>query len=151
MARRKPNEAVAGEGIIRWTIPQAAAMFGCKADTIRIEIQRRGGNPQRGDTFTVRELFNAARSDWKEAQTRKALAEAENRETKTAILRGDLLPKDEVVSFIRKTFGPVREQVLAMPAVLSGKVNPADPEHARAHLEQWRDLFLRQCKEHLPQ
>lgn len=137
--------------VIKWTVPEAAAHFGCKADTIRIELQRRGGNPQRGDLFTVKELFNAARSDWKEAQTRKALAEAENRETKTAIMKGDLIAKDEVVAFIRGTFAPVREQVLAMPATLAGKVNPADPEHARSHLEQWRDLFLRQCKEHLPE
>ena len=77
-------------------------------------------------------------------------AQADREETAAALDRRDVIPWQEVVSFINRTFSPVREQSLAMPTVMAARVNPADPEHAKAHLTDWVDGFLKHCREQIP-
>ena len=64
--------------------------------------------------------------------------------------RRTLLPSEEVADHMRETWQPVREAIIPMADVLAPLVNPADPEHARQHLIEWRDEFFQRCTLKLP-
>ena len=102
--------------------------------------------------WAIQNLFSESdlpKETYAQAQTREKIALADAAEVEAAKAKGTAIPHDEVVAFIRENFSPLREKVVAMPGQLAALVNPTDPQHARTHLELWRDEFLRQ-KEKLP-
>lgn len=98
----------------------------------------------------ARDIFTAWTGDKEVALTRQALALAEKMERENAEGLRELIPRAEATEFIRTTFGAVREMVVGMPVVLASRVNPTDPTHARGHLDEWVNLFIRHCREQVP-
>lgn len=135
---------------IELTIADASKQLRVLDERLRLDLQAMGQETTKGKKYPLHLIFRALHNDGKAARVRKNQAEADLLEVKRQRIMRDLLPRAEVSQFISDSFAPVREQVIAMPSVLASKVNPTDPEHARQHLEAWRDLFLRQCKEKLP-
>ena len=138
------------KGDISLTISEAARQLGVLDERLRLDLQALGQEITKGKKYPLKLVFKALHNDGKQAIVRKNQEIADLMAVKRQRITRELLHRDEVSQYISATFAPVREQVIAMPAMLAGKVNPSDPEHARAHLETWRDLFLRQCKEKLP-
>jgi hypothetical protein len=73
---------------------------------------------------------------------------------KTALLELDrkqreqeLVEMGEAEAMIRSTLLPIRSLILSAPAVLAAKVNPSDPEHARAQIQSWVDNGLKTIRE----
>jgi hypothetical protein len=130
-----------------WTLLRAAEEFGVSRETIRRGLRMRG--IEKTDGFTTREMFVAIAGDWDFEHTRRERAEADKAEVDAAVAKKTHVPYEDVAGFIRETFAPLREKIVAMPNRLAALCNPTDPEHARKHLESFRDEFLRH-KEKLP-
>lgn len=135
--------------LIRHSINWWARELSCDRKTITKGLSREGIDGRSG-RYSAREVFAAIAGDAQRERTLKVRAERQLAELKRNREEGDLIPKVEVAKFIRESFVPVREQVVAMPGTMAAKVNPSDPQHAKAHLEAWRDMFLRVCKEVKP-
>lgn len=124
-----------------WTLLKAAEEFGVSREKIRRGLRLRGVD--KTEAFTTREIFAAIAGDWDFERTRRERAEADKAEIEAAVAKGTHIPRDDVANFIQETFSPLREKIVAMPSKLSGLCNPSDPEHARQHLERFRDEFLK--------
>lgn len=88
--------------------------------------------------------------DLNEQRARLAKEQADKLALQNDTERKALLPSEEVADYMRETWQPVREAVIPMPDVLAPLVNPADPEHARQHLVEWRDEFFKRCTLKVP-
>jgi len=147
MKKRKHNRIKAPSGL---SIQSAATELGISRDTLRrkllgAEIRE----PFEG--LRWRDVFRAFIGDKAASLARKALADAEMAEHEVKLATRDVIPREEVARYIRETFSPVREWSLAMPAKMAALVNPTDPKHARAHLDEWAEQFLKHCREHVPE
>jgi hypothetical protein len=91
-------------------------------------------------------MMGAENIDWDD---RLVKAKAEKAEHDLSIAKREVIPLEEAAKFIIATALPRTEAVKAMPSKLSALVNPSDPAHARAHLERWRDEYLK-LKEQIP-
>ena len=134
---------------MKWSVHKAATEFGVSRETIVRGLKQLGIEVNRNSTFTTKQIFTSIAGDLKFERTRRERAEADKAEVEAAAAKRTRIPREDVVTFIRESFAPLRELVVAMPAQMAGLVNPADPHHAREHLERWRDEFLKH-KEHLP-
>src|SRR5690606_9683370 len=133
------------------TLKVWAEALGCHADTLRKRLRRAGYDVTTTRRWAAHEVFEAWTSDKVAATTREANARAEKLEYENRAARRQLVPSEDVRRFIEQSYVPVREQVLAMPSVMAGKVNPTDPQHAHQHLREWADGMLAHCRMHLPE
>lgn len=117
-------------------------------DSIRRKLVAAGW--REGSVLRWRDIVRALAGDKAAALARRAAADAGMAEHKLRVATREVIPLDEAADYVRRTFMPVREQIMAMPSVLAGRVNPTDPAHARAHLEAWGEAFLRHCRERIP-
>lgn len=103
------------------------------------------------DPLEWRDVLRAFVGDKAAALARKALADAELAEHEVRVATREVMPCEAVFKWIRDTFSPVRELTVAMPATMAPRVNPTDPAHARAHLDEWVENFLRHVRERVGQ
>jgi hypothetical protein len=134
---------------IRMTLLQAAEEFGVARETLRRALRQSGIKPGADGKQTVREYHAALSGDGRTGRFRLAEAKAKLAELELKEREFDLLPREDVATFILGTFAPLREFVVAMPGQLAAQVNPNDATHARAILDRWRDEFLK-LKEKIP-
>lgn len=138
---------------IRLSLTQAAAEFGTTRDTIRKGLHRLellNGSKKKNQKFTIYDLHRAIAGDLKFERTRHERAEADRAEVAAARERGEVIHVNDVTTFIRNNFGPVREDVIALPGQLAAKCNPENPELARQTLTEWVDVFIKRRRENLP-
>ena len=120
-----------------------AAAFGTTHQTLATRLREAGHDTGRGKEFTVRQAYEAmARvTDMRQATDRARLrvleAEAALKELERQKLEHELVPLDEALAKARDLVSPLAKAVTGMPARLAPRVNPADPTHARAVLDQW--------------
>lgn len=100
--------------------------------------------------WSAREVFVAWVGDKEAALTRQALALADKMERDNAEAERSLIPRAEAAAFITRTFAVARELVASMPVIMAARVNPEKPDHARAHLEDWVDTWIKQCRAQVP-
>jgi hypothetical protein len=126
------------------SILAVATELGISRDTIDRKL---AANGWKGGALRWRDVVRALVGDKSAALARKALADAELAEHEVRVATRDVMPREEVAKWIRETFAPVREQAVAMPAVMSSRCNPTDPRHAQVQLEEWVENFLRHVRE----
>lgn len=100
--------------------------------------------------YTVYELHCAMSGDLLFERTRRERAEADRAEVEASKAKLEVIHQGDVATFIRNTFAPVREDVIAMPSQLASRCNPANPQLARAVLLDWCDVFIRRRRENVP-
>jgi len=135
---------------IRLTLHRAAQELDVDRKTLVTAVRQSGIDVQPRKRYTLLECHLALATDLRKERTRLMRAKVRIAELKAAKMEDSVIPKEEVVEFITRTFAPVREGLLAMPGRLAGLVNPADPAHARRILEQYRDDELKRLKTHKP-
>ena len=106
--------------------------------------------PKRGQQLAAREVFEAFTGDLAAARARQATAEAEWAELRSQKARNEVIPTDDVRTFIATTFSPIRADALNLPALYAAKCNPENPELARAALLEFADTFIARRRENLP-
>jgi hypothetical protein len=76
-----------------------------------------------------------------EERARLYKEQADKLALKNAITRSELRPWADVIKFISRVLEPMRSRLISLESV-AAKVNPQDPEAARAVLRQWTDDTL---------
>ncbi len=132
------------------TVSSWAAALGIDPKTLATRLRAAGHSIVQGKRWSARDVFVAWVGDAEKARARESNARAESLEIKSDLLRRDVIRRLEVAEYIRRTFAPVRERSLEMPGIMAPLCNPTDPPHARAHLVEWVDGFLRHCRECSP-
>jgi hypothetical protein len=96
------------------------------------------------------QAVEAAPAGWDKQQALKDHAKAvgnrldyEERATKQALLERRLLTPDQAQEVVRVALGIVAQKIRTQAARLAVRVNPADPAHARAVLEEDGEEMLR--------
>jgi hypothetical protein len=139
---------------MKWTISKAAKEFATTEETITRGLRYLGLDTKRkskgANEYTTKQIVGAIFGDLKHEKTRLTRAEAEIKEIESLEKANTVIPRDDVVTFIRETFSPVREMVIALAGSQAALCNPSDPQHAHAHLTAWTDMFLKHCKERMP-
>lgn len=134
-----------------WTITAASIEFEVSKDTILRGMRQNGlDTSSRGGDFTTKEVLAAIYGDLKHERTRRERAEADKAEIEAAIAKKTVIPREDVVTFIRQTFSPVREMIMTLAGSQAPLCNPSDSQHAFGHLQSWADMFLKHCKIHEP-
>ncbi len=123
------------------TVAAVALELRVSNETVRKRLRDANIDPKA--PITWREILRAWLGDPVMARTRRATAEAEVLELKAARMRGELMDRQEAEVMVRGWLGPVRELLVAVPDEMAARCNPADPEHARLQLVEWRDRALR--------
>ena len=123
------------------TMSAAAAATGIPA--LRLRQAKRAGCPAFRHGRLDLEVFlrwwfgrdtEDLQTDWTR-ELRKAQAIRERLKARRE--EGELVDLTEVEALLREWLWPVRELLLATPDEMAARVNPADPEHARAQLDEW--------------
>jgi hypothetical protein len=135
-------------------ITTAALAFGVTRETLRramAEAVLRGDVHESKDKkYRIREVHAVLAGDI--TALRKDKLRLTNKELAfdLAVKQRKSMETEECAKFILDNFNPIREAVVAMPGELAALVNPADPVHARSHLERFRDDFLKAAKARVP-
>jgi hypothetical protein len=135
---------------MKWSLSKASVEFGVTRETIRRGLRNADIAAKPHQTYTTKQIFAAVAGDLKFERTRRERAEADKAEVEAARLKEEVIHRDDVTTFIRNTFAPVREDVMAMPAILATKANPENPAIARSILTEWVDAFIARRREQLP-
>lgn len=141
----EPQAAGGGVGTLL-SIEGAAREIGCSRETLRRGLRELGLETAKGTLFPLRQIFRALHSDGKAERTRLDRERADALALERRKNERELLPRGEVVDFVTSILLPVRQQVLELPSQMAGRVNTADPEHARRVLSDWGDEFLAQLR-----
>jgi hypothetical protein len=136
---------------MKWTLLKASTEFNVERNTLRRRLRAQGITVGPKRTYTTRQLLTAIYTDYDKAHAEKEVEEARIARVEAELAEGNSFNREEVTSIVRDNFAPIREDVIALPGQLSALCNPADPDHARAHLEAWRDQFLKRRKEKIPE
>ena len=120
---------------MKWTLDKAATELGIHKDTLAKGLIRAGLTVERGSRFTTLEVFRGYMGDLKVEQTRKTRAEADRLELEMQVEQGNLITKEAAKKLITDTFAPLRAALVSQPTRLASRVNPSDPELAKAVLE----------------
>lgn len=78
-----------------------------------------------------------------DARMRKMEAEIRLLEIEEKEKLGQLVPVEDAKQILRLALLPFRDKLVGMPEALASRCNPADPEHARIALEEWRSQVMR--------
>ena len=131
------------------SLQAAAIAFGVSRETLLRRLEEAGQNPrERGSRWTVIEIHKAlARvGDLEAARYRETSARAELLEIDVRKAGRELVPLADVVGVVNAKLAPVRAALMAVPATLGPKANPADPTLGIEAVAAWRDGFLRYCQ-----
>lgn len=124
---------------IEATMKEWSREKGIHVDTLRKRVSEVAGK-----VFEPRALVPAAivfqavePRDLKAAQLRETEARAEKVELANAEKRRDLFPWHEVEKIIHQRFQLMADLFRSLPAEVSSKCNPSDPEHAYRVLDEF--------------
>lgn len=130
----------------RWTAAQAAQETGVNPTTLARGLRRVGLPTGHGVTYTLRQIVDAAFDESYVERVLSIRAKRRLLELKRRKLEADLVDRGVVVRLLREAFAPVAAMVEALPAELSTKANPADPDFAHKALDQWVDRSMKQIQ-----
>jgi hypothetical protein len=137
-----------------WLVPQtattAAKALGIDPKTMVKLLRDAGHEVAQYATFALKDVVTASMGDLERERTRLTRAEANIKEMEEALKRGDLVPMEEAKAMVQAANMPVRQRLDNAASELAPLVNPSDPEHARAQIEQWIEKTLRLITEQLP-
>lgn len=135
---------------MKLTLHAGAVEFGVSRETLARRLREADHDPKPDAEYSVKEIHEALSGNLMMAKARRENAEADKAQIEAEIAKKTVIPRDDVVTFIRESFAPVREQVMTLEGSMSALCNPSDPEHCRQHLQAWVDQFLKHCKIHEP-
>ena len=133
------------------TITAFAKALGISAATVRSGLRRNDVEipDRRSAVFPLKVLIESIYGDETAVKIRVEQERAEKLRLANAETRRELVPMGEAEGMIRSALLPVRDLLLSAPAVLAARVNPTDPEHARAQIQAWVDSGLRSVREEI--
>jgi hypothetical protein len=147
-SKRRTNEIrKSAHKELRLSLRQAEHYFHTTRDTIRRNADLQQIKPDSNGRYSVFDIHRILSGDLRFERTRRERAEADRAEVAAARDRGEVIHVDQVQAFIRNTFQPVREDVVALPGLLAAKCNPENPELARQTLTEWTDQFIKRRRE----
>jgi len=135
---------------IRLVIHAWAEQFRAAKDTIKRGLKDNDIGESKDGKYSLYEVALALFGDARLERIRYIKAKREREEFDLSVAKKDFIPAEDCARFIINTFGPYREMIVSLPGALAALCNPNDPAHARAHLERFRDDFLR-LKEKMPE
>lgn len=138
---------------MRWSILKAATEFGVSRETVRKGLAAAGVKvvaKRKGDAFTTRQIAAAIFGDLDREKTLETRERRKALERENAEADGKTLTIESVQALYGEALLPVRQRLLALPNEAATRVNPTDPEHARAQLQAWVDESLPLIREQLP-
>lgn len=137
------------------TLLGAASAFGVSREILRRAIAEavlRGNFAKSVDgKQSIREFHVALSGDGRTARARLTLARAEMAEYDLKVASGEFMPREECSRFIVDTFAPIRQMIVSLPGRLTHLLVQQDAASIRAHLDRYRDEFLKAAKENVPQ
>jgi len=137
--------------MIEHTLSAWSVELGKDTRTIQIRLNKAGFRVPKRGKLRGRVIFVAMTGDLDQERIRHKRAEADLTETKARVAREQVIDVQDVATFIRNTFAPVRSDVIELPGLLAARCNPQNPEVARQALLDWSDTFLRRRREDLPE
>ena len=78
-----------------------------------------------------------------DAKLAKTLVETRILELEEKIKKAEMIPTGDAENLIRAALMPLRDALVGLPDAMASRCNPADPEHARIALEEWRTATMR--------
>jgi phage terminase Nu1 subunit (DNA packaging protein) len=139
-----------------YTLNGLASVARLDKRTVQRRLQKSGIKVAAGTRYRLPDVFAAlcatdidpAHPEAMRAEKlRQTRARADLLELRKARETADLVPMCEAEAMVRSTLLPIREMILSAPVVLAARVNPTDPEHARAQIQSWVDNGLRSVRE----
>lgn len=122
---------------MKWTLDKAAKELGVHHETLAKGLVRAGLVVDRGSRFSTLEIFRGFQGDLKTEQTRKTRAEADAKELENRLRLGDIIEREAAQAILTARLAPLRAKLVAAPSSLASRLNPTDPELAKAVLEDW--------------
>ena len=123
---------------LAFSLNQAAKSLGIHEETLAKNMVKAGLAVEPHKKYTLREVFLGYQGgDLKMEQTRKTRAEADAKELENQIRLGAIIEKDAAEKLIADRLAPIRAKMVAAPTGLASRLNPTDPELAKAVLEDW--------------
>lgn len=135
--------------LIRLPIEQMADQLSIDRNTLSKRLKQAEIEAVDG-TYTIKQAMDSINGSKQAESLKLTKAKREQAEFDLAVARKDYMSTEDTIRFILDTFGPLREFIISQPGRLAALVNPADPQHARAHLDRDRDEFLK-LKPKLPE
>lgn len=120
-----------------------AKEMGVSVNTVQRGLRVAGIKVEPAGRYPLKVLVQAVLPDGKVERARLTRAQADREELEVSKLRGELVEMDEVTAILRRTYQPIRDALVAMPASLAARCNPADPQMASGALMEGRDAILR--------
>ena len=93
--------------------------------------------------YPIHTIHRALSGDAKFERARLTREQADAQAIKNARERGELISLEDAREAVLAPLAAVNDSLIAMPSALCARVNPADPEHARQVLQEWRDQTRR--------
>ena len=118
-----------------WTLKSAAAEFAIHPDTLKKRLVAASHEIGRGQRYTTLQIYKAMVGDKEAERTGLIREQREQIALENAKTRGELIAFDAAKKIVAEALAPVRSKLMALPPTLSIRVNPSDPEMARAEIE----------------
>lgn len=134
------------------SISQAANELGVSRETVRRGLNRNGiktGEP--GQTYALREIFNAVSGDFRFERTRREKAAADKLELENTRERGELVNIPEMERLLWQTiYLPLRNELETLPERLAEIIAPGDAERVKKILRDAVEQMKANCREPQP-
>jgi DNA transposition AAA+ family ATPase len=135
---------------MKWTVHKAAIEWGVDRKSLAKWLSVLGFDLKKGKTYHTRDISRAVVGDLDFERTRNERAAASLRELELAQKKAELVPMSEAQQLYTLALLPIRQRLLAMPSEICTRVNPTDPQFARAQAQVWVDETLATIREQLP-
>ena len=133
----------AGTGKMDATVWRWSIRLGLKYETLKRKLIRAQVEWEPYKKVPAKDIFRAfEKTRLQAAQARLAAARAALAERKLEQFERNWTPRADVEKAFTDVLRPVRERMLALPAEMAEKCNPANPEQARPALDDWVGGFL---------
>jgi hypothetical protein len=125
------------------TLNRAAQVFGISKEKLQRALNEANVLYGVGVKFTIRQAFLALTGDDKKLNGDIKRLELRRMQREEAQASREVINLCEVREYILKNFVPLRDKIINRLPALAATVNPSDPNHALAVLEQFGEQQLK--------
>lgn len=134
-----------------FSITSAAVELGVSKETIRRRLAEIGVKTGKGETFTLRQLFDAMSGDPRKELTRLRRAQADAEERKNRIAEGELIAIEEATQIYGRKLQAICQRLDAQPSLLDSRLAAeSDPAKCRQILAEYNEATKDSAREARP-
>ncbi|HXR47407.1 MAG TPA: hypothetical protein VN784_08185 [Candidatus Limnocylindrales bacterium] len=124
----------------KFSVTKAAVELGVSKETVRRRLTEIGIKTGKGETFTLRQLFEAMAGDPRRELTRLRKAQADGEQRKNRVADGELIEAEIALQIYGRKLQAICQRLDSQPALLDSRLaSESDPAKCRQILAEYNE------------